>query len=136
MMSKTIHSELTVVFTNKIITTPVRGAGRPQGIYIVERMLDIACKELDLDPRDVRRMNFIPSEAFPYDHEIIDQAFTELVFDSGNYLPAYDKALEKSDMINSSRKNSPACAQKENMLALGLCLSLKRQAWGLMRVPG
>ena len=55
---KNYTSELTVVFTNKIITTPVRGAGRPQGIYIVERMLDIGCKELGLDPLETRRLNF------------------------------------------------------------------------------
>jgi CO/xanthine dehydrogenase Mo-binding subunit len=91
---KNYSSELSVVFTNKIITTPVRGAGRPQGIFIVERMLDIACREMSLDPVAVRRLNFIKSDQFPYDHEIIDQAFTNLVLDSGNYQPSYDKALE------------------------------------------
>ena len=91
---KNYSSDLSVVFTNKIITTPVRGAGRPQGIYIVERMLDIACRELNLDPVAVRRLNFIKPDQFPYDHEIIDQAFTNLVLDSGNYQPSYDKALE------------------------------------------
>lgn len=88
------YSDLTVVFTNKTIVTPVRGAGRPQGIFVIERMMDFAAKELGMDPREIRRVNFIPPDAFPYNHEIIDQAFTELVFDSGNYLPAYNKALE------------------------------------------
>ena len=87
-------SELKVVFTNKTITTPVRGAGRPQGVYVIERLIDIAAKELDIDRIEIRKRNFIPPEAFPYNHEIIDQAFAELVLDSGNYLPVIEKAAE------------------------------------------
>ena len=86
------YSEFKVVFTNKIIATPVRGAGRPQGIYIVERLLDLAAKELGLDPLDIRRRNFIPPDKFPYEHVIIDQAFAPLIFDSGNYQSALEKA--------------------------------------------
>lgn len=87
-------SEFKVVFTNKTIVTPVRGAGRPQGIFVIERMLDIAARELGMDPMELRRKNFIPPEKFPYHHQIIDQAFAELIFDSGNYRPVLDKALE------------------------------------------
>jgi len=86
------YSEIKVVFTNKIITTPIRGAGRPQGIYIAERLLDIAAKELGLDPIEIRKLNFIPPEAFPYEHKIIDQAFAPLILDSGNYRPVLEKA--------------------------------------------
>jgi carbon-monoxide dehydrogenase large subunit len=85
-------SNCTAVFTNKPITTPVRGAGRPQGIYIIERMLDIAARELNLDPLEIRTRNFIPPEKFPYDNVIIDQAFSTLIFDSGNYLPVFERA--------------------------------------------
>jgi carbon-monoxide dehydrogenase large subunit len=90
------HSELKMVFTNKMIVTPVRGAGRPQGTFLIERLLDIAAKELGIDRVEIRRRNFIPPEAFPYNHEIIDQAFAPLVFDSGNYLATLEKA---ADMI-------------------------------------
>ena len=86
------YSEFKVVFTNKIIATPVRGAGRPQGIYIVERLLDLAAKELGLDPLEIRKRNFIPPDKFPYEHVIIDQAFAPLIFDSGNYQSALEKA--------------------------------------------
>jgi CO/xanthine dehydrogenase Mo-binding subunit len=88
------HSEVKVVFTNKMITTPVRGAGRPQGIFLVERLLDLAAKELNMDPIEIRKLNFIPPEAFPYEREIIDQAFSALILDSGNYQPVMDKAVE------------------------------------------
>jgi carbon-monoxide dehydrogenase large subunit len=87
-------SNCTVVFTNKPIVTPVRGAGRQQGIYIIERMIDIAARELDIHPVDIRRKNFIPPEAFPYDNVIIDQAFTTLILDSGSYKIVFDKAAE------------------------------------------
>ncbi|MEE8356673.1 MAG: xanthine dehydrogenase family protein molybdopterin-binding subunit [Anaerolineales bacterium] len=103
---KNYSSDLTVVFTNKTIVTPVRGAGRPQGIFVVERLLDIASRDLGLDPMEVRRLNFIPPDAFPYNHEIIDQAFVPLVFDSGNYEAAFNKALEElgyEDFINEEQ---------------------------------
>jgi carbon-monoxide dehydrogenase large subunit len=88
------YSEIKVVFTNKIIATPIRGAGRPQGIYVVERLLDMAAKELGLDPIEIRKRNLIPPDAFPYEHCIIDQAFAPLIFDSGNYLPSLEKAAK------------------------------------------
>jgi carbon-monoxide dehydrogenase large subunit len=90
------YSDLKVVFTNKIFTTPIRGAGRPQGIFVVERLLDIAAKELGIDPIEIRMRNFIPPDAFPYEREIIDQAFSPLIFDSGEYKPVLEKA---ADMI-------------------------------------
>ncbi|TFG50427.1 MAG: xanthine dehydrogenase family protein molybdopterin-binding subunit [Anaerolineales bacterium] len=114
------NSEVTVVFTNKTIVTPVRGAGRPQGIYIVERMLDIACKELKLDGRDVRRLNFIPPEAFPYDHTIIDQAFTSLMFDSGNFQTAYDKALEKLGYDHFIQEEQPRLRAEGKHIGIGI----------------
>ena len=114
------YSELTVVFTNKTIVTPVRGAGRPQGIFVVERMMDFAAKELGIDPRDIRRLNFIPPEAFPYNHEIIDQAFTELIFDSGNYLPAYNKALEKIGYDKFIQEEQPRLRAEGKHIGIGL----------------
>lgn len=94
------YSESKVVFTNKTIVTPVRGAGRPQGIFIVERLLDLAAKELGIDPVEIRMRNLIPPDAFPYEHKIIDQAFAPLIFDSGNYKPVLEKA---ADMIGYDR---------------------------------
>ena len=88
------YSEFTSVFTTKPIVTPYRGAGRQHGVFVMERLLDIAAKELQIDPVEIRRRNFIPPEAFPYNNEIIYQDFAPLVYDSGNYAPALDRALE------------------------------------------
>src|SRR5262245_23955935 len=59
----------------------------------MERLLDIAARELGLDPGEIRRRNFIPADAFPYDNKIIYQDFEPLEYDSGNYAPVLDKAL-------------------------------------------
>ncbi len=88
------HSEFTSVFTNKPIVTPYRGAGRQHGVFVMERLLDIAACELSIDRVDIRRRNLIRPDQFPYSNEIIFQDFAPLVYDSGNYEPALDRALE------------------------------------------
>jgi carbon-monoxide dehydrogenase large subunit len=87
-------STFTAVFSNKPIVTPYRGAGRQHGVFVVERLLDIAARELGIDRAEIRRRNFIPADAFPYNNEIIYQDFTPLEYDSGNYEPILDKALD------------------------------------------
>jgi carbon-monoxide dehydrogenase large subunit len=87
-------STFTAVFTNKPIVTPYRGAGRQHGVFVIERLLDIAARELAIDPVEIRRRNLIPADAFPYNNEIIYQDFTQLSYDSGNYEPILDKAVE------------------------------------------
>ena len=89
------YSEFTAVFTNKTIVTPYRGAGRQHGVFVIERLLDIAARELNIDRAEIRRRNFIPPDKFPYDNQIIYQDFAPLVYDSGNYEPLLNQALEK-----------------------------------------
>ncbi len=88
------HSEFTSIFTNKPIVTPYRGAGRQHGVFVMERLLDIAAKELAIDPMEIRRKNYIQPEQFPYANDIVFQDFTQLIYDSGNYEPALDRALD------------------------------------------
>ena len=81
-----VDYEVVGVFTN---TTPVdayRGAGRPEATYIVERLMDLAAQELELDPLEIRRRNFIPPDRFPY------ATVTGLSYDSGDYAQALDTA--------------------------------------------
>jgi aerobic carbon-monoxide dehydrogenase large subunit len=86
-------STFTAVFTNTTTVTPYRGAGRQHGVFVIERLLDIAARELGLDCVEIRRRNLIPPDAFPYRNEIIYQDFEPLEYDSGNYEPILDKAL-------------------------------------------
>ena len=114
------HSELKVVFTNKMIVTPVRGAGRPQGIFLMERLLDIAAKELGIDRIEIRKRNFIPPDAFPYNHQIIDQAFAELIFDSGNYLATLEKAAEMIGYEEFISKEQPRLRAEGKQVGIGI----------------
>jgi carbon-monoxide dehydrogenase large subunit len=113
-------SDLKVVFTNKTIVTPVRGAGRPQGIFVVERLLDIAAKELGMDRLEIRRKNLIPADAFPYEHEIIDQAFAPLVFDSGNYSATLDKAAALIGYETFINEEQPRLQAEGKHVGLGI----------------
>ncbi|MCK1387574.1 xanthine dehydrogenase family protein molybdopterin-binding subunit [Bradyrhizobium sp. 21] len=87
-------STFTALFTNLPIVTPYRGAGRQHGVFVMERLLDLAAHALKVDPAEIRRRNLIPPDAFPYSNEIIFQDFQPLEYDSGNYEPVLDKALE------------------------------------------
>ena len=88
------YTEFRAVFTNKIIVTPYRGAGRQHGVFVIERLLDIAARELGLDLTEIRRRNLIPPDQFPWNNEVIGQDFTHLTYDSGNYEPVLDRAKE------------------------------------------
>jgi carbon-monoxide dehydrogenase large subunit len=79
------------VFTN---TTPVaayRGAGRPEAAYYLERLMDLVAVEMNMDPAEIRRNNFIPPDAFPY------KTPTGLTYDSGDYDQPLTRALELAD---------------------------------------
>lgn len=114
------HSELTVVFTNKMYTSPIRGAGRPQGIFLVERLVDVAAKEMGIDPLELRLRNLIPPEAFPYDRGIIDQAFSLLTFDSGNYRPAIEKAAEMIGYKDFVQQEGPRLKAEGRKVGIGI----------------
>jgi carbon-monoxide dehydrogenase large subunit len=79
------------VYTNKTPTGPYRGAGRPEASYLIERLADRAAAELGLDPAEIRRRNFIRPEEFPY------TVPSGLVYDTGRYGLALDRALEMAD---------------------------------------
>ncbi|MGA9191085.1 MAG: xanthine dehydrogenase family protein molybdopterin-binding subunit [Anaerolineales bacterium] len=117
---KNFESDVRVVFTNKMIVTPVRGAGRPQGIFLIERMLDIAARELEIDPVEIRKRNLIAPDAFPYEHGIIDQAFAPLILDSGNYLPVIDKALEMIGYDEFVKEEQPRLRAQGKCVGIGI----------------
>jgi len=114
------HSELKVVFTNRITTTPVRGAGRPQGIFLIERLLDLAAKQLGIDRVEIRRRNFIPPDKFPYNHQIIDQAFAPLMLDSGNYEVVLNKAVEMIGYEKFVQEEQPRLRAEGKHVGIGV----------------
>jgi carbon-monoxide dehydrogenase large subunit len=113
-------STFTAVFTSKPIVTPYRGAGRQHGVFVMERLLDIAARALELDPNEIRRRNFIPSEAFPYNNEIIYQDFAPLEYDSGNYAPILAKALELVGYEQFVRTEQPRLRAAGRRVGIGV----------------
>jgi CO/xanthine dehydrogenase Mo-binding subunit len=113
-------STFTAVFTNKPSVTPYRGAGRQHGVFVVERLLDLAARELGIDRAEIRRRNFIPADAFPYDNEIIYQDFTALSYDSGNYPPILDKALALIDYDEFRTQEQPRLRAAGRRVGIGI----------------
>lgn len=113
-------SEFKAVFTNKTIVTPYRGAGRQHGVFVVERLLDLAGRELNIDRTEMRRRNFIDPNAFPYNNEIIYQDFAPLVYDSGNYEPVLDKAMKMIDYQTFVSETQPRLRAQGKYVGLGI----------------
>ena len=76
---------LTAVYTNRVPVTPVRGAGRPQAVFVMERMLDLAAERLGVDRVAIRARNLIQPDEFPYDVGLISRDNSPRRYDSGDY---------------------------------------------------
>jgi carbon-monoxide dehydrogenase large subunit len=114
------YSEFKAVFTNKPIVTPYRGAGRQHGVFVMERLLDVAARQLGIDRVEIRRKNLLSPESFPHDHEIIFQDFAPLTYDSGDYEPALDKALEMIDYERFVAEEQPRLRAEGRKVGIGL----------------
>jgi CO/xanthine dehydrogenase Mo-binding subunit len=114
------YSEFKAVFTNKPIVTPVRGAGRQHGVFVMERLLDLTAKELKMDVVEIRKRNFLKPEDFPHNHEIIFQDFAPLVYDSGNYRPALDKAVEMIGYHKFVDEEQPQFRSEGRQIGIGV----------------
>ena len=109
----TIYCEVVGALTN---TTPVdayRGAGRPEATYLLERMADLTARAIGMDPAEFRRKNFIPASKFPY------QTPVAFAYDSGNYGPALDRALQMID-YKKLRAEQEASRKQGRHVGIGL----------------
>ncbi len=96
------------VFTNTAPTVPYRGAGRPEAVYIMERLIDTAAREMGIDPAEMRRKNFIQPDQMPF------ATNTGWTYDTGDYAAALDKNLAQSDWDGyEARKAASAAAGKQ-----------------------
>jgi carbon-monoxide dehydrogenase large subunit len=91
----TYYSDATVVYTNRTPVSPYRGAGRPQGVFAIERVLDFAADQLGIERVEIRRRNFIQPEEFPYDVGLTFQDGLPTRYDSGNYPASLERVLER-----------------------------------------
>jgi carbon-monoxide dehydrogenase large subunit len=100
-----IHVTVTGVFSNTNPTCPYRGAGRPEASYCIERIIDIAAREIGIDPVELRRRNMIPPAAMPYKTGL---TFT---YDSGEFEKTMDMALERADWSGVATRRQAARAR-------------------------
>jgi len=116
--------EVIGVATNKVPTGPYRGAGRPEAGYLVERMVDLAARELALDPVELRRRNVIPPDRFPYTTPL------GFKYDSGNYRAALDRACAMIGYDSARREQRDARAAGR-LRGVGVALYVERAGSGL-----
>ncbi|MEO0734117.1 MAG: xanthine dehydrogenase family protein molybdopterin-binding subunit, partial [Bacteroidota bacterium] len=121
-----IHVDMTCVFTHTNAVDAYRGAGRPEATYLLERLVDLAALELGRDPADLRRQNFIP--AFDGVEQPGYQTQVALQYDSGNYEPVLDRALEMVGYENFRAEQKKAL---ESNKVLGIGFSTYIEACGI-----
>src|SRR4051812_5147368 len=109
-----VQTDITGVFTNKMGTDAIRGAGRPEATQMIEVTLDQLAHELGMDPLELRRRNFIAADSFP--HEVA----YGVVYDSGNYQGTLAKLLEHVD-VAEVRRQAEALRPKGIYRGIGFC---------------
>jgi carbon-monoxide dehydrogenase large subunit len=97
-----IHVQTTGVYTNTTPTGPYRGAGRPEATYAIERVIDVAARQLDIDPLELRRRNLIPPSAMPFKTGLV---FT---YDCGDFGRGIDMALALADQAGFEKRRAEA----------------------------
>jgi CO/xanthine dehydrogenase Mo-binding subunit len=108
------RAEWQSLYTSTVIVTPYRGAGRPQGVYAMERTMDAIADYLGVDRTEVRARNFIQPEEMPYDQGLTFQDGRPLIYDSGDY-PALLEKLKKLagwDDFESYREQARAMGRR------------------------
>jgi len=108
-----VYVNVKTVFTNTAPVDAYRGAGRPEATYSIERVIDIAARELGIDPVEIRRKNFIKPDQFPFTTQ------AGLQYDIGNYDAVMDKMVELADLKGFEARRA-ASAKKGLLRGLGV----------------
>jgi aerobic carbon-monoxide dehydrogenase large subunit len=88
--------DIKLALTNKVPVTPVRGAGQPQGVFAIERLLDRVAQALSLDRAEVRRRNLVPADKMPRQTQLATRGGMQVVLDSGDYPACQQAALSRA----------------------------------------
>jgi len=100
-----IYVEVKGIFTNTVPVDAYRGAGRPEACYVLERLVDTAAREMGINPAELRRRNFIPKDAYPY------QTPVALTYDSGDYFTTLEMALTAADYSGFEQRRQESARQ-------------------------
>jgi carbon-monoxide dehydrogenase large subunit len=109
-----IDINMKMVFTNTVYLGAYRGAGRPEGNYIMERLVDAAAREMGIDRVEIRRRNLIPQSAMPY------TVASGQVYDSGDFAPMIEMAVKASDWDGIAERKAEA-AKRGRKRGIGMC---------------
>jgi carbon-monoxide dehydrogenase large subunit len=112
------HVRARAVLSTTMCTTPYRSAGRPEVIYVIERLVDKAAQEHGFDRVALRRKNLIPPSAFPYKNP------QGIVYDNGTYRVVMDRAMELGDWSGFKRRRAEA-RRRKRLRGIGLCSYLE-----------
>jgi aerobic carbon-monoxide dehydrogenase large subunit len=112
------HIRARAVLSTTMCTTPYRSAGRPEVIYVIERLVDKAAQEHGFDRVALRRKNLIPPSAFPYKNP------QGIVYDNGTYRVVMDRAMELGDWSGFKRRRAEA-RRRKRLRGIGLCSYLE-----------
>ena len=121
-------AEIVCVLTNKSPCSPYRGAGGPEATYARERLLDVAARELGMDPAELRLKNLLPPEALPYDTGLVSVE-SNVVFDSGDFPAALRQALDKFGYAGFRKAQAEARAAGR-LRGLGICVYIQMASVG------
>ena len=113
-----VYAEVKAVFTNTVPVDAYRGAGRPEATFLLERIVDLAADELGIDPAELRRKNFIPTDAYPY------QTPVALQYDSGDYFSTLDLATKAADYAGFEARRVEA-ARRGNLRGIGIATDIE-----------
>ena len=116
--------DLVVIRTNKPPVIPVRGAGYPQGTFIIERLLDKIADHLNLSRLAVRAKNLIPKEKFPFKTGLKNRAGKPVIYDSGDYIKCQNDAVERAD-IPDFKKRQTTARSEGRYLGIGFAHGVK-----------
>jgi carbon-monoxide dehydrogenase large subunit len=105
------------VLTNKMPNVPYRGAGRPEAVFTMDRVIDEAARRLDMDPAEMRFRNLIKAEDMPYDQGMLYRDGGRVVYDGGDYPAALEKVME---MVGYEDVRARQAAGTERPIGVGL----------------
>jgi carbon-monoxide dehydrogenase large subunit len=113
-----------VAQTNKVYTIPVRGAGYPEGAFVMERLLDSVARGMSLDRAEVRRRNLVPVEKLPYVKPLKNRSGKAITLDSGDYLKSQETVLQAIDYTGFRQRQAAARAEGR-YIGIGLAHAVK-----------
>jgi carbon-monoxide dehydrogenase large subunit len=109
-----------IVVTNKVPNAPYRGAGRPEAAFAMERTIDLVARTLGLEPAEIRRRNMIRADEMPYSVGIPYRDGEPIVYDSGDYPGALQKALDAVGGVEAFRRRQSEARKAGRHLGLGI----------------